>query len=894
MVRLRVLTVLVLLAFTTTAWAQARPDTGVARVVTRLEALLSGHRDDLAALLSPSISDEVVDRFAADFFAPNVSRGVVRERDRLPLKSAPPGDGYRLVVECLVEIGGHARILTARVDVQRPPGGDADSWRIVDLERLSYVEGLYRLRLDLKTQYAARELTIDAEDMRLTLHEGSVFTVQSDAGVTGLVLLGRGELRFAPPSQTEKGQMRIFAGADVLTTPFDSAFVRVHPDEYATRVALSSLAPATADARIARRAVELFSREGAKAFSLDLSDLSSELWYLIPAPGDFLADIRTRKYGTLTYSRSASQAEDITLFNRERRKTISLYPSVEKLASRGPSYDEDALADVDITAFEIDATVDPERESIEGRARVTLRTRVFGLSTLTLRLADSLNVTRVTSEEYGRLSFLRVRNQNGLLISLPTAVGAGTELTLVVSYAGRVESQSVDAEGLALAQAPDDRLVPPERKYLISNRSSWYPQNSVSDYATARLRIVVPDGYRCVASGQQAAATDVTLNDLLPIGGEGGQRFIFTAAEPVRYLSLVVSRFVRVVDTTISAREEAATLPLEGEVRASQRRSRIALTVEANPRQRSRGRDLAPVAEDIMRFYGTLMNDTPYGSISIALVEDDLPGGHSPGYAAVLNAPPPTSQFLWRNDPAAFQGFPEFFIAHELAHQWWGQAVGWTNYHEQWISEGFAQYFSALYAQRARGDGALTDMLRQFRRWALADSDEGPIYLGYRLGHLKSDTRVFRALVYNKGAGVLHMLRRLIGDEAFFDGLRSFYVEQKFRKAGTDDLRRTLEAQTGRPLDRFFDRWIYGSGIPRLRYATTITDRIVTVRFEQQGDQVFDLPVTVTLVYADGRTRDVMVPVTDKHVEQTIPIEAPVRQVQINRDSAALAHFDGL
>ena len=117
----------------------------------------------------------------------------------------------------------------------------------------------------------------------------------------------------------------------------------------------------------------------------------------------------------------------------------------------------------------------------------------------------------------------------------------------------------------------------------------------------------------------------------------------------------------------------------------------------------------------------------------------------------------------WRNDPVNFDNYPQFFMAHELAHQWWGQAVGWKNYHEQWISEGFAQYFAALYAGEMNGQAALTNVVRQMRRWALEQTDAGPIYLGYRLGHLENDSRVFRALVYNKGAAVLHMLRRLVG-----------------------------------------------------------------------------------------------------------------------------------
>ena len=88
-------------------------------------------------------------------------------------------------------------------------------------------------------------------------------------------------------------------------------------------------------------------------------------------------------------------------------------------------------------------------------------------------------------------------------------------------------------------------------------------------------------------------------------------------------------------------------------------------------------------------------------------------------------------------------------------------------------------------------------MLRQFRRWSLAESDQGPVHLGYRLGHIKRDLRVFRALVYNKGAVVLHMLRRLVGDEAFFRGLRRFYDDRRFQKAGTDDFERAIEAGIG-------------------------------------------------------------------------------------------------
>src|SRR5262249_15012657 len=197
-------------------------------------------------------------------------------------------------------------------------------------------------------------------------------------------------------------------------------------------------------------------------------------------------------------------------------------------------------------------------------------------------------------------------------------------------------------------------------------------------------------------------------------------------------------------------------------------------------------------------------------------------------YFAVLHQPLPMANYTWRNDPVNFDRYPQFFIAHELAHQFWGDAVGGENYHEQWISEGFAQYFALLYAERTRSKDTFEDILRQLRRTSITYDHYGPVWLGYRLGHLQGDSRVFRALVYNKGALVLHMLRRLVGDEAFFNGLRRFYQESRFKKVGTDDVRKAFEAQSGQSLERFFDRWILRAGIPQVTMTYAIEEADAT------------------------------------------------------------------
>jgi aminopeptidase N len=235
-----------------------------------------------------------------------------------------------------------------------------------------------------------------------------------------------------------------------------------------------------------------------------------------------------------------------------------------------------------------------------------------------------------------------------------------------------------------------------------------------------------------------------------------------------------------------------------------------------------------------------------------------------------------------------FNNYPEFYLAHEIAHQWWGQAVGWRNYHEQWLSEGFAQYFAALYAQRFRGDDAFASVLRQLRKWGIDESPAGPIYLGYRLGHIQGEPRVRSALLYNKSAAVLHMLRRLMGDQEFFRGVKRFYRASRFRKAGTEDLRLAMEAESKRSLERFFQRWIYGSTLPQLKFSHRVEGRDVILHVEQIGE-LFDVPLTVTLQYADNKSVDVLVPVTERAIDMRVALAGRLRGVQISKDDGTMA-----
>jgi Peptidase family M1 domain len=862
-------------------------DASIRGLLNRLETIVQqADRGAFDTLLAGTADRGRVEEFADLELRDGATKVVIQERDRQHLQGTLPGNGYRLVIDAFIESADRARISTIQLDIKKVE----DEWLVADGEQLSVVDNLFRLSVTPDKQFSVANVKIASEDLDLTLVEGSVFVVETDRGITGLVFTGRGDMTFRPSPETEQTQVRIFSGAETLASRFEVLYVRAA--NMPSHIDLSALAARPVDQRDLRRAQQIFREESPKSFALDLPDLTRDTWSLLPGEGDFLAEVRTRRFSALTYSRSRDNAEDVSLFDRRRGRTIAAYASKAKLEARGRFYNEDDLAGYDVLDHEVDVAFTPERRWLEGRATLRLRTRAF-LGQITLRLAQPLVVQSVYSSDFGRLFHLRVRNQDTVLVNLPAGLPPDVVVALTVVYAGRLNPQTADQENQQVEPPGVDASYLPraEPSFLYSNRSYWHPQPPVSDYATATLRITVPAAYSCIATGEPAADSPT----LVP-GKETSQNhkvYTFSAARPARYFSFVVSRLTQPETSIVkfdrasegSGGNGAAEPAIFGAY------ENLEFRMQSQPRQLQRGREVARQAMSIARFYESIVGDSPYQSFSLAVLENLLPGGHSPAYFAIVNQPIAGTPVTWRNDPASFQNYPEFFVAHEVAHQWWGHAIGWRNYHEQWLSEGFAQYFAALYAQRSRDDDVFRSVMRQMRRWAIDESDQGPVYLGYRLGHVKNESRVFRALVYNKSAVVLHMLRRLIGDDAFFSGIRRFYADSRFRKAGTVDLQAAMEVVAGRSLERFFERWIYGATLPRLRFSHRLEPagrgQQVVLRIDQDGE-LFDVPVTVTLQYAD-RSVDVVVPVTERTVEVRVPLEGTLRDVEISEDDGTLA-----
>lgn len=849
------LVVLILLCLSLPGRAEQTPAADpVAPLLASVQAALT--TNNIAAFRSLHAPELALgDRTAFELlmFSADVTSAVLRERDREVV------DGKaRVLVEMLVDRHGAGQIATWQFTVTGTPATGA---RIAGLRQVSSISGLHRLELDTTTAFAVNNLSFTATDFRLTMPSGTAFVAKTADGITAIVLKGRGLVAFEPSDPIERHQLFRFAKTETLSEPIDAAYLRINPDEYRTRIADGSLTPIAATSGDIGRARAIFDQWADRSYNLALGDLSKERWTLMPPPGDALADFQSKRFKWLTYSRAGNQNEDVSLFDRDAKKNISIYASPAKIATRGRFYNEDDDRAYDVEHYELNVKFAPDRSQISGTATVRLRLLRHEADTITLKLAESLNVTSLTTPDMGRLLHLRVVGQNSVIVSFPSAQPIGKVLTLSLQYSGRLAPQSLSREAAVvdgqIAQGSSgqsqDELFPAEPNWAYSNNSNWYPQSTVTDYATARIRVTVPQAFQAISSGT-----------LLDDGVVGTERISsFAADTPVRYLSTIISSMVPLPAASFTA-PSGKTITVEG---------------RSNPRQFGQTKTLTTRAADIMKFYASIVGDVPYPSLSLLSLESDLPGGHSPAYFAVINQPTPTTIFSWRNDPIAFDDqFPNYFLAHEVAHQWWGQAVGTKNYHEQWLSEGLAQYFAYLYAGKDRGPGVQRNIMERMRQSVRKFGNSGPISLGYRLGHVVGDGSNYRAVVYNKSAVVLDMLRQLIGDEAFTAGLRRFYQEQRFKKAGLDDLRLAFEAEAKQPLDRFFERWVLEAAVPALKLQSAVETAgdAVQLRIQQSGD-FFDVPVVVAIEYRDLPTEYVTVMVRGPVTELRVPLKGKVR-----------------
>jgi aminopeptidase N len=194
-------------------------------------------------------------------------------------------------------------------------------------------------------------------------------------------------------------------------------------------------------------------------------------------------------------------------------------------------------------------------------------------------------------------------------------------------------------------------------------------------------------------------------------------------------------------------------------------------------------------------------------------------------------------------------------VVHEVAHQWFGNAVTEHDWNDIWLSEGFATYFTLLYTEHAEGRDAFAEGLRRSRATVLKLEQSLPNTPVVHVNHDDAAREPTNPLVYQKGAWTLHMLREQVGVDTFWRGIRDYYRRYMNTTASTADFRQIMEQAAGQDLTWFFRQWLTRAGVPRLegswRYDAAAKEVVVTVRQTQASDP-YRLSLGVGMVPSDG------------------------------------------
>ncbi|HOJ21501.1 MAG TPA: M1 family aminopeptidase [Armatimonadota bacterium] len=482
---------------------------------------------------------------------------------------------------------------------------------------------------------------------------------------------------------------------------------------------------------------------------------------------------------------------------------------------------------VRIVDYALDLSLFPDRHSLSARAEFTVVARM-PIDRIELALSPEFRV-HALHVNGAPVTFLHTND----LVSFPYRLREGKAATLAVRYSRRVS--------VPLLRAGD--LIDPRGIYLRPE-SRWYPSVGELDFhAPLRLSARVPRGMTVVSSGQlvrkSVEASTVT--------------FHWESIVPVRMICLAAGRY---------AHSRNADGP-------------VAIETFLHPNHASRARAYQETVQRIVRFYASRFGAYPYPKLTIAEIPV-FPGGY--GSTALL---------LLTEKSFAEKEIPTHFLAHEIAHQWWGNHVAPQGLGAGWLSEAFAEYSAVLYQEHAGGPKALQEALaglearyqtrlREGTEEAIAETDP------------YDQSGAYEGTVYYKGAYVLHSLRCLIGEEQFRRLLRLFAERYGAGTARIADFEALAGEVHGKPLTWFFDQWLRRPGAPRLRVAVAKEGPPAVLTVVQEGAP-YRGEMQLLVTDGAGKTRHTL------HLDGSltrvkIPVRGTITRVEIDPDRAWLLH----
>jgi aminopeptidase N len=475
----------------------------------------------------------------------------------------------------------------------------------------------------------------------------------------------------------------------------------------------------------------------------------------------------------------------------------------------------------------LDLAFDETRRSIHGRATETVRLLRDGVEAIDLD-ADEMRVVAARLADGRPLAF--EARPPRLRIALEGRHRTGEQVTFVVEYEATprrgVYFVGPDARRPHLPKQVWSHSWPEDARY-------WFPcHDDPADTVTSEMVLTTPATYEAIGNGD--------LVDVRETAGRKVWHWKMDRPHPTYLVSFVAGEYEEVRDEAASPRVPLGYFVYRG--RADDAR-----------------RTFAHTPEMIRLFSERSGLPYPFAKYSQAVAADFLFGGME-NVTAVTLADEALLEPRARADTSS-----DGVIAHELAHQWWGDAVTVRRWADVWLSEGFATFFQRLWQEHDLGTDAAS-----YQRLLDADDvlalPEGARSRPMVFGDVDDPGMLLNANVYQKGGLVLAMLRHVLGEEVFWRGIQAYAARFAFKSAETADFRRAMEAAAGRDLDWFFDQWTLRPGLPHL----TVTHRwdpvarrlVLTVRQDTGADAAkarFVLPLEIRVVTPGGARTEAIV-----------------------------------
>jgi hypothetical protein len=669
-------------------------------------------------------------------------------------------------------------------------------WEVAAKDISGNASRLYKIRIPGGRSERVRSVEITHRDIRLSFKDAVVFYDNLPDINTAFIIIGKGSVRFTPSDAVERHQVELLYGKPFLEDDVEDAYIRCSGNFASSRIQVERQAglPAVTPADEAR-ASALFARSYPRSFTIE-SSLDREYLSLLPQGDEAVFDFKTRRAGELTYIYYPYSDEEVSLYDRTKDRIISLYSPSDEGNLREKRFYVSFADRYDIDHYQLDLSYSPSNSYLSGKARITIVARTPALEMVKFRFSSDLEILKIYDQEKRELFYTRDKIRKLLYVSFISPPALQNKFWIEVYYRGRMHPP-VPTSDVAQETSREKFILRPRYETALFTQSAlWYPEPPQEDYFQARLKLVVPPEYRCIASGELVENGRWNeMNDVVEIEKAGNAVYTFETKAPIKYMSFIVGKFDR-------PKEGSGPVPIKAFTSTE--------VMEGDPA-------LVDTSRSILDYYIRSFGPYPFEKLDVVKRLFPTAGGHSPASFVVLDSRP------WFGDPypvisdspVTLTAWDEYFLAHELAHQWWGQGVSYLTYKDQWLSEGLAQFAAASYLRSKYGEKAFGAILAKFAKWVGKKSVKGPISIGSRLSYY--DFEAYQAVVYDKAALSLFMLQDILGPDAFFAGLQDFFAKFKYTAARTDNFIAVMERVSGRDLRDFFEGWFHSWELPAVQ-----------------------------------------------------------------------------